>query len=521
MENEIAIAHKIAREDISDEEKMKKINEFSSDRAKYIIAKTLTSDRFRLDFMLLMNNPKYKLFIRRSLSSKFILENIEEILKNDSPNQTQSEISRKINSLLQMYKDNKDILYNINFKILDEKYIEQLGEDKINLITCYSKTQKAVLSLNDNQLKIFSACINLYQEKNDTEEWQHLATKILHHIFEYDELISNIGDINNLNNNDVAILMQIISNENRYNIKEKDELRKYNEVVQEHCNTIIQSEETALEEKKDALFQKIFGHDLKFAYDIINRFGVDNDNLHECEMKDYVRCLQSILEIDDVNVIREIFNDCEYVQIDTTYIERQLKNEYAMTYDNILYVPKEEDLVEGETNVYNAGTNFYILTTTLGAQLGERYAEDYNNDWNRPYIDSQFFCASLSRNDMIGVYYPTEQKVCFGFSKIPPDSLMFSGPNDINAFSNELMPSSRQSFNGYGERYLTPEEQINQTSAQPNISSVHNEIDIRRTIEGERIQPDYIVVFKENDSIINMEESRKASEEIRYTNCYS
>ena len=54
-----------------------------------------------------------------------------------------------------------------------------------------------------------------------------------------------------------------------------------------------------------------------------------------------------------------------------------------------------------EEGIYDAGTDFKMIITSLGAFHYEGI-DNYANNWNRPAIAAQHFCASYIRNDMIG-----------------------------------------------------------------------------------------------------------------------
>lgn len=258
----------------------------------------------------------------------------------------------------------------------------------------------------------------------------------------------------------------------------------------------MQDKNTPIYKKKEALIQKIFGHDYEYAREIVGRFGEDIENINDGDSKDYVECLKLIEKVEDVEILEEIFNECEFIQTNKITIERTLKNEYGKLFNEGLYKPKEEDLVDKDLNIYEAGTDFKIIMTSIGAYYTNN-VKNYKEDWNRPALATQHFCASYIRNDMIGTA-PIEN-ICYGFSEMKEDSLMLSGHTDIG--------SSKDKFNSSAyEKYYTPEEQINNTDK-------YNEMDFRRIQGGEKKQPDYILVFRENGNIPNMEEAKKASEQ--------
>lgn len=83
------------------------------------------------------------------------------------------------------------------------------------------------------------------------------------------------------------------------------------------------------------------------------------------------------------------------------------------------------------------------------------------------------------------------------------EGLMLSGARDLGSSGAE---DGFVSTAGGGEAYYSPETQINKTNK-------YNEMDWARIQNGERKQPDYIVVFRKNGKIPNMKEAQKASKD--------
>lgn len=424
----------------------------------------------------------------------YLINHMDEYLNLDAFGERKNDVKEII---LRMYSKNNELLQNLNPQLLEPKYIELLGEEKINLISCYEEMQEKLVNLSEKQLELFVKCIDRYCEKNHTAEWQVLAEQLLIHISEFDELFENIAEIKTLEQSDIENLSQILSNSNWCNITNIDEVRNFRSIVQKKCEETMQSETSTIIEKREAVLQKIFGHDLKYAEKLIALFGKDNENLHDCEMKNYIRCLKAIMTTDNPTLLRKIFDSCEYVEIDETYIERSLKTEYCKEYNEGLYTPKKEDLVEGETNVYNAGTNFKMII-----HMNRQMDRTARESWNRPSISSQHFCASYIRNDMLEKAQNDDEALGYGFSKMEEEALLSSSPSDI-ASGNTLAFRGRPLL--MLEPIYTPDELINHSNG-------HNEIDIRRIQEGQRRQPDYLVVYKRNGKIPLMEKAKIVSE---------
>lgn len=83
------------------------------------------------------------------------------------------------------------------------------------------------------------------------------------------------------------------------------------------------------------------------------------------------------------------------------------------------------------------------------------------------------------------------------------EGLVLSGARDMH---------SSESWDGFvsyarhDEEYFSPDKQINNTSS-------YNEMDFYRIQDGKRKQPDYIIVFRENEEIKFLDEARIAQEQ--------
>ena len=495
--NNESLKIKIAQTIKDDNKKIEALNFIKSIENKAKIIDSIKDRNKKLKSMEEFSPEEYKYFRNNSEDIDFIKDNIEIFIEKEG---FKGEIPEGV--IDELYEKNNSVVQNIDFRILNSKYIDILGKDKINLISCYTNIQEQILSLNDKQCYIFSKCIDNYMGKMNTDEWTVLADEMLKNISEgeFDELINNIPDIDKLSQKDFENLTQILQNSNWCSIKDISQVRNFEEIRIKKCNEIMQSETSTLQDKKGALIQKIFGHDYEYAKSIIQKFGEDIENINDGDSKDYVECLKLIESISDENTLKKIFEKCPFVQTDKVVVERNLKNEYGKMFNEGLYVPKQEDLVEGYSNVFEAGTDFKIIMTSVGAFHGMN-AENYKEDWNRPIISTQHLCASYIRNDMIGT--APIRNICYGFSEMREDSLILSGNRDIYSSRSTFVSRAQNNEN---EKYYTPEKQINSTEK-------YNEMDFRRIQDGEKKQPDYILVFRKDGEIPNMEEAQKASKQ--------
>lgn len=304
-------------------------------------------------------------------------------------------------------------------------------------------------------------------------------------------------------------LSKILQDSNVFEVKKVEDvtLEKYESIKKQKTDEWIKSDDIFL--KKRAVFEKLFGHSDLFAQHIsIGSLGTDNNNLPECDMKDYVESLKEILSCNDPEILDAIYSQCkETTFVDQTLIERQIKNEYGKMYNEGLFKVegKEEDAELGE-GMYSAGTDFKMIITSLGA-YEENTPSNYKEDWNRPSIDTQHFCASYIRNDMIGT--AEIPNVCYGFNEMSEDALVKSSTGDMGSSQRGLETGSH-----YSAEFFTPDEQINRTADEQACDRrPYNEMDFKRVQNGQKKQPDYIVVFRKNGQIENLDNAKKAQED--------
>lgn len=418
----------------------------------------------------------------------------------------------KLEILKRMNMANREVLYNVDFRILDERYISTLGEEKINLISCYPEFQEQILRLDDMQYEVFSECLNYYLASNRTENWTEVATILLDNVSsnEYSELISNIES----DKVDIDRLVKILQNENKFQLKNSSDIENYEMIKKKRLDETVQNSKN-IEEIKDAVLQKLFGQSEEYSKEVIKLFGEDIQNLHDCDEKDFVICLMEIMKLNDIEVLKEIYTSCDEIGlIDKTYMVQSIKREIFKEYKEKLYSTfgkqtiennqiDDNDYLEKEfegLKVYYAGTDFSMLVSAIGVvgDCGENI-NDYKQNWNRPQIDTQHFCVSYIRNDMLGVINNT--KVFYGFINLSNDSLAKAGSGDIGSRRNNEVPIIDSDENR--EKYYTPNSQINNTE-------YYNEMDIFRFQNGQKINPSYIVAFRKGGKIENHSEIVKA-----------
>lgn len=326
-------------------------------------------------------------------------------------------IDEKVQYLLQMYKKNDDIFKNIDCRMLDERYVQTLGLDKINTISCFPSFQSAILNMDEKNYRNFSKILNLYLEENEGNNWEEIFVRILRNISQYEELLSSTEDI------DINRLITIMQESNIFQIKTEEQLLNFEEIKRKKCDEIMR--EGTIGEKYNAICYRLFGHSSEFGYEISKKYGKDINSIESEELKTYVKCLQEIFSIQDQKLLQHIYDSCKYVKslnVNITGTEQKLKSEYAKQFNEGLLTV--DSLEEIEPNVYDAGADFKMIITAIGAFNSDRYGNDYKSDWNRPKLGSSHFCTSYIRNDMLGT--APIRGVCYGFNNMAENALVLS-----------------------------------------------------------------------------------------------
>ena len=334
---------------------------------------------------------------------------------------------------------NEDLCTTVNFKIIDKKYIDL--EQFLPIITCHSDIQHKILSLNDNQYKAFSICVNNYAEK--TSDWTPIADAILKNISQYDTLVNNIEEF------DVDLLTKVLSEPNEFDINSLDE---YYTKRYEMCNRILNSNDSSVEEIKFAILESKYGLNLEQAEVLIRKFGDDIETL-DITTDEAMRYKDMIIDIKQIllekNPEKSFDNS---IAENPIWLERRLKDIYDREYVKHLYKPNEQDRISGEIvnellgleidseiPVFLAGKStdgkFLMETSSPGAVYENENLKsgDFYADWNRPKMQSKFFCTITSSNEcLLAVNTPFVE---YGFSNFAEGSLRAAGYEDISSNS--------------------------------------------------------------------------------------
>lgn len=452
------------------------------------------------------------------LFDKLILakDNTEMIVKSFILAGYEEKIAQKF---LNLYSINEHLITTINLDILDNDMLYHNLENKIEVITCFPEIQQMILDLSDSKLEIFIRCIKDYE--NQIDEWKPITEKLLINLSsnKFDDLVESII-INKLEENDIAKLISFLSlEENYFNISNWEEFGEFDNIRKKVCDSIIEnpnSPELAnypyinlMDSKQKILFatlQKLYGFEVS-SLDAISRYkSIEQMKEKNIPIFTIIETLQKLAKLDE-KTLTLIYQQSEFSQNNylTQYaLDALTRQEYAKTYREELYIPKQEgrlyppednpnlykytdkDGKEKNISVYDAGTDFSMMVSSLGGIFGRRTeANNIYDDFNRRDIASQHICCSpISEKHRA---HCTVGLVLLGFTNFVDSQLLFSSYGDIL--------SDDEPFNSSADmEHLTfaiPNDLMD--LANNGNSNGLTEMDYLRFHNGKRTQPSYIV----------------------------
>ena len=257
-----------------------------------------------------------------------------------------------------------------------------------------------------------------------------------------------------------------------------------------------------------------------FARRVLQEYGDKAEDIDDPDLKEFVK---AVISKDDNVIISDCLKNIadnvepipEESRLNILALEKRLKQEYMKLYLPTLLSLK--DCKQTDENIYELPIDengnvkkFNILLTSISAfrDTYERI-DNYFDRWNKTDLTSLHFCASYIGREMLSL--APIPHVCFGFSQVTEDSLLLSSYQDIGS-SGDKMASTSELI----EHYCNPEHQIELVEkGGGKCKCRRNEMDIRRNVNGHRIQPDYIVAFRTNGRINNIAKIRQAQKDFK------
>ena len=469
--------------------------------------------------------------------------------------QLDDETKAKYSSLLQ---NNADLNETIDIRVLLPKY--SFLNDMIDMIVTNKDVQEQLLSLSDEKLELFKL---MYQRISENVDYRvPYVTALLNRMgtmtpytswkntyYRYEQLegsiIESIKDGRELSVEEIDNLLYLYTTNVIWNVRGIEELRNFtkeNGIFQISIDNIIQNEQK--QEKKDinriknALLLKTYGIDLISAEALCKRYNIkgikiNQDNIDLFEM---YKAMLEIIGENDANVLIDVYNQfSNQTEVSPNFMrvitfENAMRKIFAQNLNMSVFKCGDNYTLEGDVTIYDAGTDFKMIVTAIGAyQSNFEDKDNYKEYWNSPTIRSHGNCCSLIGNNNLSMANP--KNVIFGFSTMDDNMLLLSSSRDINS-----TPSSRQ-FNiateqglgtnytidgkeyssigrmGLGIEFSNPDNLLDNTRGDYN-ELVYERRDLSSNPTFYKKNPDYIVYIEEYENIDEYFEQYKDNNEM-------
>lgn len=419
-------------------------------------------------------------------------------------------------------KEKLEFLYSKNDEVF-RTLLPLMLKDRMNAISVkhllticvYPDLQFALVSLNDNELKLFNKILDVVDmESYDTS---NVLYNVLSNLKYYRNIINGQEDLSDEQIENLVYILQ--RSDNLFDIKSADDL--YNDKFYEKIKYIIDEFEKNIDKVydiyflKDMLLLKKYGFDYSEARFIVQRYCSDINVVLKSDLDDNLKKilvdLYDIFNCAEIDKLKFLYSTSDLLINDfrsVIYLETYIRSEYAKLYDSTLYkidekdsIERHEDLItnpEALDRIRNINYNgvrprIYYLTEdfnldihALGAYSGYTRPENFLDDWNRPKMTSHGVCTSYIGNNQIAnarAFHPI-----LGFDSLGDSDLLLAANYDIGSSdANVKFNISREMVTDF----LPPDEMINRTR------HTHNELVIERMkyVEGVvcKRMPSYVV----------------------------
>jgi len=434
---------------------------------------------------------------------------------------------------LEIIKSNNSSWYEtLNPILLDDKY--SFLEKYIDIIATDIRTQQLIISLDDTSLNLFSKMYDkLVVETSNVIPYISrilgaIGTSVKAEALTFQkynggmarkknqsfEILSQAFTNEQLTEHDLNLLIFVFSNNNlELKIDSISELRGIEKEIIDFTNESInnfknQSEYSIddIDNIKTTILMRSYGIKLDYAKSIIAKFnlnGIDFD-----QDNNYISMYKSIYYVVNETDVKKLFqiydnisNNCDFSldYMTISLFENGMRDIFLRHLtDSTFKCNKENYEVQDGVKIYDAGTDFKIILTSVGAYKPKMETQpNYSQYWNKNSIRSHGNCCSLIANNNLST--ATIRNICLGFSDFEDGMLLLSGSSDLNS-----TPTSRQinSQDHFGE-FMSANSLIDNTRSDYN-ELVFERRDLSPNKEHYKKNPDYIVMFEELiDSDIN------------------
>ncbi len=419
-------------------------------------------------------------------------------------------------------QNNEDITKTLRPIILSSKY--DFLESQIDFLAAEygSVLQDKILGMDDKTLEIFKVLYNKVDK--DTEDKISKIWYLTYNMAEHGELNQDLYDkIQDEGELTEDILNKILwlytkggiytsqANEIIDRIQSIDDINNINFIIKEICDKYVEDERKSdnknIEKIKESILMTTYGMTLDEAENLLWNYDLSGVEIKEDNKRQSLMylTLSEIYNENNPDKLIAIYdnytkeNDISIDYLRTSVFNGELKELFAKEFNKAYTQLNELTRTnnEDEIPVYDAGTNFKICMTALGAyQNNFSSQENYFTYWNSKKIIAHTNSCSLIANNNLTTAKITN--ICLGFSNF--DEEMFLGGSNKDMASDSQYHVIAPQLHS---KLSAPEKLINSTRGE------YNELVYERRDLGNgqyyKKNPDFIVFFEEFDDIENID----------------
>ena len=429
----------------------------------------------------------------------------------------------------------------MNAQIISDDIIDIYGYDTItSILESNTGAHKIVIDSINNNDKLLLDWIN-YIKKQPIYSKKILHLSILSYSSMKDLITDIVGNNKLLDDQQLINLKQILIDNNKYIVKNIDDLSNYDEFKTKILSDRFNSDNINV--VRDSIFELLFNSSLEQINNLFDEFGLNskyfmNNYLFDKEIlsveeEAIINIIKEVLDTDNCDTLRNKFDKIEDIQLikdSLNSLKNTLKKYYSSQINNVLFNNDEIEKLnsnqvsgldesglidingnyiasQSKIDVINLeGEPFNILVYSL-PQVYDKFENDYMKVFRDPSmwieLKNDILLMNLISNNHFGCKnHGDKNTVYYGFNNISENSLACMSRRDMVIMNsmNNLDDCCNKS------EYMLPNILQSVSSSYNTIGIYSNSSDSSEF--NHRIIPNYIVCF---DGYINIE-SKKAAQ---------
>ncbi len=417
-----------------------------------------------------------------------------------------------LNFINELVAENPKKAENINYSLLNKKYIDTLGVDYLkSIINDYSCSNQLV-TLNENYPNLYNSFVDILNNAQKDNSLYTLSIKmknVLNYLYnnadKFNELNSNIITSENFVN--FAIYMNKdpdIKIYEYYDDYENELNNKCDEKFKEAYNDYKKyGSSYKLNELKNLYFTKFCNLPYDNVKDLINKYSeniefIQQNEPYSATILEYLKYIDSL---NDIDLIKDIYMNQTFklTSEEMLYLDDSLRKAYVATYIESLgktantinqTIDENSSLVETidyngkEIKMVSLNDDFALIARSSESGLLNKNRalvdDSYIKTWNNTNGAHHLLATSYITSENIGSCPVNGTGVLYGFTNIKEDDLMMMGPADIHSEVNNVGYESVQS-----QKFITADKMSSYTTR------IYNEL----VLEKANVKPDCIIVY--------------------------